>query len=122
MIEQVAAMVGAWPEARPRDVYEDMNEVTLAAFLVALFGADLSAHLEGEFTALTPQIMKGTIRQTILPPWALPANRAHAQRVARLRALIDQAIDHRAGRAAGPSSDAETAPHAAGCPHAAARE
>jgi pentalenene oxygenase len=132
MIGQVAAMVGAWSEARPRDVYEDMNEVTLAAFLVALFGADLPEHLEGEFTALMPEIMKGTIRQTILPPWVtrlpLPANRAHAQRVARLRALIDQAIDHRARRAAGPSSDveaasgAEAAPDAAGCPHAAARE
>ncbi|GGT83413.1 cytochrome P450 [Streptomyces coeruleorubidus] len=144
MIEQVAAMVGAWSEARPRDVYEDMNEVTLAAFLVALFGADLPEHLEGEFTALMPEIMKGTIRQTILPPWVtrlpLPANRAHAQRVARLRALIDQAIDHRASRAARSSSgaeadsdavtapgaeaaaDAETASNAAGCPHAAAPE
>ncbi|MGW0472211.1 cytochrome P450 [Streptomyces coeruleorubidus] len=144
MIEQVAAMVGAWSEARPRDVYEDMNEVTLAAFLVALFGADLPEHLEGEFTALMPEIMKGTIRQTILPPWVtrlpLPANRAHAQRVARLRALIDQAIDHRASRVAGSPSgaeavsdaitasgteaaaDAETAPDTAGCPHAAAPE
>jgi pentalenene oxygenase len=150
MIGQVAAMVGAWPEARPREVYEDMNEVTLAAFLVALFGADLPEHLEGEFTALMPEIMKGTIRQTILPPWAtrlpLPANRAHAQRVARLRALIDQAIDHRASRATGSSSGADTAPgadtasgrhtgsgadtasgseaapDAARCPHAAARE
>ncbi|MFH9008515.1 cytochrome P450 [Streptomyces afghaniensis] len=132
MIEQVTAMVGAWPEAGPREVYEDMNEVTLAAFLVALFGADLPDHLEGEFTALMPEIMKGTIRQTILPPWVtrlpLPANRAHAQRVAHLRALIDQAVEHRASRAAGSSSGtgtasgAETAPDAAGCPHAAARE
>ncbi|MFC8144002.1 cytochrome P450 [Streptomyces paradoxus] len=130
MIEQVAATVGAWPEARPREVYEDMNELTLAAFLVALFGADLPEHLAGEFTALMPDIMKGTIRQTLLPPWVtrlpLPANRAHAQRVARLRALIDQAIDHRARRAAGPSADADagvTAAADAGCPHvAAARE
>lgn len=128
MIEQVAAIVGAWPEGQPREVYEDMNEVTLAAFLVALFGADLPEHLAGEFTALMPDIMKGTIRQTILPPWVtrlpLPANRAHAERVARLRALIDQAIDHRASRAAGLSRDAAgTAPSDAGCPHAeAARE
>ncbi|MER5835675.1 cytochrome P450 [Streptomyces sp. NPDC002130] len=123
MIEQVASAVGAWPEGQPRDVYEDMNEVTLGAFLVALFGADLPEHLAGEFTALMPDIMKGTIRQTILPPWVtrlpLPANRAHAQRVARLRALIDQAIDHRRRRAAGPPSGA-TAPADAGCPHAAA--
>ncbi|MGX1623614.1 cytochrome P450 [Streptomyces sp. NPDC055506] len=126
MIAQVAAMVGAWPEAQPRDVYADMNDVTLAAFLVALFGADLPEHLEGEFTALMPEIMKGTIRQTILPPWVtrlpLPANRAHAQRVARLRALIDQAIDHRATRVTGLASGAAETPEAAGCPHAAALE
>ncbi|GAA2767569.1 cytochrome P450 [Streptomyces paradoxus] len=125
MIEQVTATVSAWPEGQPREVYEDMNEVTLAAFLVALFGADLPEHLAGEFTTLMPDIMKGTIRQTILPPWAtrlpLPANRAHAQRVARLRSLIDQAIDHRAGRADDPSSPAgATAASDAGCPHAAA--
>jgi pentalenene oxygenase len=124
MIEQVAATVGAWPEAQPRAVYEDMNEVTLAAFLVALFGADLPEHLAGEFTALMPEIMKGTIRQTILPPWVtrlpLPANRAHARRVARLRALIDQAIDHRASRPSGPPTDAGAAAAEAGCPHAAA--
>ncbi|MEU5394089.1 cytochrome P450 [Streptomyces tibetensis] len=123
MIEQVASAVGAWPEGQPRDVYEDMNEVTLGAFLVALFGADLPEHLAGEFTALMPDIMEGTIRQTILPPWVtrlpLPANRAHAQRVARLRALIDQAIDHRTRRAAGPPSGAAAAADA-GCPHAAA--
>ncbi|GAB2879165.1 cytochrome P450 [Streptomyces deserti] len=123
MIRQVRTIVGAWPEGQPRDVYADMNEVTLAAFLVALFGADLPGHLAGEFTSLMPRIMKGTIRQTILPPWAarlpLPANRAHAQRVARLRALIDEAVEHRLGRAARPAaSGTEAALGASGCPHA----
>jgi cytochrome P450 len=120
MIEQVRAIVGAWPPGGRRDVFADMNDVALAAFLVALFGADLSAHLEGEFTALMPEIMKATIRQIVLPPWILrlplPANRAHAERVARLRALIDRAIDHHAGVSA-PGSSAD-APEAAGCPHA----
>jgi cytochrome P450 len=117
MIEQVRAIVGAWPPGGTRDVFADMNDIALAAFLVALFGADLSAHLEGEFTALMPEIMKATIRQIILPPWILrlplPANRAHAERVARLRDLIDQAIDHHAGVGAPESTAAE----AAGCPH-----
>ncbi|MGW3700411.1 cytochrome P450 [Streptomyces sp. NPDC005056] len=71
------------------------------------------------------------MRQTILPPWItrlpLPANRAHADRVAQLRALIDQAIDHHADRSPGPapSADAVTADavsaDAQRCPHAAAR-
>ncbi|MFF9203628.1 cytochrome P450 [Streptomyces sp. NPDC014986] len=118
MIGQVRSMVGAWPEGQGRDVCEDMNRITLAAFLTALFGADLPADLEREFTSLMPEIMKGTIRQTLLPTWVtrlpLPANRAHAGRVARLRALVDRVIDHRTERAGGPS--------AAGCPHATARE
>ncbi|MFJ9539664.1 cytochrome P450 [Streptomyces sp. NPDC101225] len=123
MIEQVRTMVGAWTAAEPRDVLADMNEITLAAFLVAVFGADLPAHLEGEFTALMPDIMKGTIRQVVLPPWMtrlpLPANRAHADRVARLRTLIDQAIDHRMdGTAPGPAS-ADAASGAGACPYAA---
>ncbi|MFD6275143.1 cytochrome P450 [Streptomyces sp. NPDC060209] len=119
MIDQVSAMVGAWQDGEQRDVFADMNDVTLASFLVALFGTDLPAHLQGEFTRLMPEIMKGTIRQTILPSWVtrlpLPANRAHARRVARLRTLIDQAIDHHAGRLdAGTSIPGD----AAGCPHA----
>ncbi|MEV5436273.1 cytochrome P450 [Streptomyces sp. NPDC052682] len=125
MIDQVRTLVGAWTEGQPRDVYADMNEVTLAAFLVALFGADLPEHLAGEFTSLMPDIMKGTIRQTILPPWVtrlpLPANRAHAQRVARLRSLIDEAIDHRLSRVTRPQAPGTEAA-AAGCPHAAGQE
>lgn len=133
MIEQVRNAVGAWPAGVPRDVYADMNEVALSAFLVALFGADLPGHLEGEFVTLMPEIMKGAIRQTILPTWVtrlpLPANRAHADRVARLRALIDQAIDHHSVPSPGTGPSGGTAPAegvapgagAAGCPHATPR-
>ncbi|WP_277753171.1 cytochrome P450 [Streptomyces sp. M3] len=92
MIDRVRGMVAAWPEGVPRDVYADMNDITLAAFLIALFGTDLPDRLQSEFTSLMPEIMKGTIRQTVLPSWVarlpLPANRAHAERVERLRALI----------------------------------
>lgn len=69
MTEQVRAMVAAWRDGEHRDVYADMNDLTLATFLVALFGTDLPEHLQTEFTALMPAIMKGTIRQTVLPSW-----------------------------------------------------
>ncbi|MFD5540532.1 cytochrome P450 [Streptomyces sp. NPDC127079] len=120
MIDQVRTTVGAWPAAEPRDMFAGMNEITLATFLVAVFGADLSAGLEGEFTALMPEIMMGTIRQVVLPPWTtrlpLPANRAHAERVARPRTLIDRAIDHHAdvtapGSAAAAGVSVEFHPH-----------
>ncbi|MFF4116905.1 cytochrome P450 [Streptomyces sp. NPDC001714] len=125
MIDQVRSMVGAWEEDQLRDMFADMNDVTLAAFLVALFGMDLPANLQREFTVIMPVIMKEAIRQTILPPWVtrlpLPANRAHTHRVARLRALIDQAIDHHSGRSAGTSpATAHDPAEAAGCPHKAA--
>ncbi|TQJ85413.1 cytochrome P450 [Streptomyces sp. SLBN-31] len=128
MIEQVRTMVSGWPAHEPRDMFAGMNEITLATFLVAVFGADLPAHLEGEFTALMPEIMRGTIRQVILPPWIsrlpLPANRAHTDRVARLRALIDQAIDHHtaprgsawADGTSGPASE-DGATGTEACPH-----
>ncbi|WP_234388566.1 cytochrome P450 [Streptomyces sp. AS58] len=124
MIDQVRTMVGSWREGEHRDVYADMNDITLAAFLVALFGTDLPAHLQAEFTSLMPAIMKGTIRRTILPSWInrlpLPANRAHAERVAQLRALIDQAIDHRGRQEPDRASGTVDAPdRPAGCPHVA---
>lgn len=124
MIDQVRAMVGSWQAGEERDVYADMNDITLAAFLTALFGTDLPDHLQAEFTALMPPIMKGTIRQTVLPPWItrlpLPVNRAHAERVARLRTLIDQAIAHhgRHMQQTGPRGS-QTASPITQCPHAA---
>ncbi|PWI18461.1 cytochrome P450 [Streptomyces sp. Act143] len=123
MIDQARSMVGAWQEGQLRDVFADMNDVTLAVFLVALFGADLPTHLQREFTTLMPELMKGAIRQTVLPPWVtrlpLPANRAHTRGIARLRALMDQAIDHRSG---GPESTTPDPAEAAGCPHRAATD
>ncbi|SNX55765.1 pentalenene oxygenase [Streptomyces sp. TLI_55] len=123
MIEQARAMVAGWDEGQLRDVFADMNDVTLAAFLVALFGADLPAHLQREFTTLMPELMKGAIRQTVLPPWVtrlpLPANRAQARGIARLRALMDQAIDHRSTRSTETPADVA---EAGGCPHQAAAD
>jgi pentalenene oxygenase len=121
MTDRIGSMVGAWPANERRDVFADMNDLALAAFLVALFGTDLPETLQAEFTALMPAVMKGTIRQTVLPGWAtrlpLPANRAHAERVARLRTLIDLVIDHHDTAPTGASStDAGTGQ---ACPHAA---
>ncbi|WP_424922439.1 cytochrome P450 [Streptomyces sp. wa53] len=120
MIDQVRAMVTSWPEESRRDVFADMNDVALAVFLVALFGDGLPAHLQGEFTALMPEIMKGTIRQTVLPSWLtrlpLPAHQAHAERVRRLRELVDQAIEHRTASAPAHRPAAEL-PQPPACPH-----
>ncbi|WP_406337458.1 cytochrome P450 [Streptomyces sp. NBC_00649] len=118
MIEHVRAATDTWTDGVARDTYDDMNDLTLSTFLVALFGSGLPAHVEEEFTSLMPAIMRGTIRQTILPGWMtklpLPANRAHEQRVARLRALIDQAIDHHHAQLSAPAPAASEAP--IGCP------
>lgn len=128
MIDQVRELVDDWAEGAPRDTLADMTELTLAAFLSALFGSDLPAHLQHDFIELMPPIMRGTIRQTILPSWVtrlpLPANRAHAARVAQLRQLIDQAIDHRAQALAGRPSEHESPSRDvqdAQCPHAATK-
>ncbi|MHA5047802.1 cytochrome P450 [Streptomyces sp. SD15] len=118
MIEHVRAATAAWTPGTPRETYEDMNDLTLSTFLVALFGSGLPSHVEEEFTSLMPTIMRGTIRQTILPGWVtklpLPANRAHERHVARLRALIDQAIDHHRAQLAVAAPVAAAPP--AGCP------
>ncbi|GGX90886.1 cytochrome P450 [Streptomyces fructofermentans] len=102
MIEHVRAATAEWTPGVPRDTYEDMNDLALSTFLVALFGSDLPDRVRAEFGGLMPAIMRGTIRQTILPGWVtrlpLPSNRAHAKRVARLRALIDETIDHHRAR------------------------
>ncbi|WP_432166890.1 cytochrome P450 [Streptomyces sp. bgisy031] len=115
MIDHVRTATAAWTPGVARDTYADMNDLALSTFLVALFGSGLPTHVQAEFTGLMPAIMRGTIRQTILPGWVtrlpLPANRAHAHRVARLRALIDQAIDHhRAQLSASGPADAEAPP------------
>ncbi|NGO10981.1 cytochrome P450 [Streptomyces sp. HC44] len=119
MVEQVRALVSSWGEGQERDVYADMNEVTLAAFLTALFGTNLPDRLAAEFTQLMPVIMRGTIRQTILPPWVtrlpLPANRAHEANLRRLRAIIDQATDHARGSHHAAPDAAVSA--ARDCPH-----
>jgi cytochrome P450 len=118
MIDHVREATAAWAPGVARETYEDMNDLTLSTFLVALFGTGLPAHVEEEFTGLMPAIMRGTIRQTILPGWVtklpLPANRAHERRVARLRALIDQAIDHHRAQLSAAAPAASEAP--VGCP------
>jgi pentalenene oxygenase len=98
MIGLVRRLVGQWPESEPRAVFEEMNELVLAAFLVALFGTDLPDAVGREFPRLLPEIMRGTIRHTVLPGWLaglpLPAQRRYHAAMARLRQLVDETIDH----------------------------
>ncbi|OUD05081.1 cytochrome P450 [Streptomyces swartbergensis] len=119
MVERVRAMVLSWGEGQERDVHADMNEVTLAAFLVALFGTNLPDRLATEFPQLMPVIMRGTIRRTIQPPWVtrlpLPANRTHERNVRRLRVIVGQAIDH--ARGSHNADPLPAAPMTSGCPH-----
>lgn len=96
MIELVERHTNAWAEGEPRAIHSEMNDLTLAAFLVALFGTDLPTQLEDGFTKLLPEIMRGTIRQTVLPGWLaaipLPAQRAYRTNLVRLRELVDETI------------------------------
>ncbi|MFE7012661.1 cytochrome P450 [Streptomyces sp. NPDC057651] len=118
MIDHVRTVTGAWTPGVTRETHADMNDLTLSTFLVALFGSGLPDRVAEEFTSLMPAIMRGTIRQTILPGWVtklpLPANRAHEQHVARLRALIDQAIEHHRAQLSAAAPAASEAP--VGCP------
>ncbi len=118
MIDHVRTATAGWTPGVARETYEDMNDLALSTFLVALFGPGLPATVQEEFTRLMPAIMRGTIRQTILPGWVtklpLPANRAHERRVARLRVLIDRAIDHQRAQLSAESPPAAQAPP--GCP------
>jgi cytochrome P450 len=97
MIALVRELVGRWPEGEARPVFEEMNELMLAAFLVALFGTELPGEVGREFPRLLPEIMRGTIRQTVLPGWLaglpLPAQRRYRAAMARLRQLVDETID-----------------------------
>ena len=98
MIGLVAERTRAWSEGEPRAIHDEMNDLTLAAFLVALFGTDLPEAVGREFPRLLPEIMRGTIRQTVLPGWLarlpLPAQRRYQANLVRLRELVDETIDH----------------------------
>jgi pentalenene oxygenase len=97
MIDLVYELVDAWPEGAARPVHHEMNDLTLSAFLAALFGTRLPAQVKQEFTALLPEVMRGTIRQTVLPGWMaalpLPAQRRYRANLARLRELVDETIE-----------------------------
>jgi pentalenene oxygenase len=98
MIGLVEARTRAWPEGTARAIHDEMNDLTLGAFLVALFGTDLPDAVGREFPRLLPEIMRGTIRQTVLPGWLarlpLPAQRRYRANLVRLRELVDETIDH----------------------------
>jgi cytochrome P450 len=110
MIAHVAQLVDAWTEGVARPVNQEMNDLTLSVFLVALFGTALPAGTREEFIRVLPRVMAGTIRQTILPGWfsalPLPAHRRYRADLARLRDLVDHTIEHgERGQAGAPAGD-----------------
>ncbi|SEG99757.1 pentalenene oxygenase [Nonomuraea solani] len=99
MIDLVRQRTTRWHAGTPLRIHQEMRELTLAAFLTALFGTGVPAVIQREFTALLPKIMAGTLLQTILPAWLttlpLPFNHRHRTRLTRLRTLVDETIDER---------------------------
>lgn len=97
MISLVQQLIDAWPENESRAMHDEMSQLSLAAFLVALFGDGLPAAVKAEFPVLLPKIMHGIIRQAVMPGWLaslpIPAQRRYRESLARLRELIDETID-----------------------------
>ncbi|MGW2818914.1 cytochrome P450 [Streptomyces sp. NPDC001415] len=117
MIGQARELVGSWDEGVTRqNVLDDVSELTLRMFLVALFGAEVPARVQREIRQLVPVVMHGAGRQALLPGWLtrlpLPATTAQARNVARLRELADQVIELNQGTKGAPT----------GCPLTAVRE
>jgi cytochrome P450 len=112
VIRRVRDLVESWPEDQPLEICEEMDAITLAAFLAALFGTDLPAEVGTEFRRLVPVMMRGTLYHTLLPSWVtkipLPAQRRYLACRTRLRELVDIAIDAHQTRLNGHPDGAES--------------
>lgn len=110
MIGLVGDLTRRWREGEPLTVFDEMNNLVFAAFLVALFGSGLPPQVGRDFPRLMPVIMRGTIRHAVLPGWfadlPLPSELRFRASMARLRQLVDDAID-RYQRSAGDASRPE---------------
>lgn len=97
MIGLVGDLTGQWPQSEPFTVFDEMNNLVFAAFLVALFGTGLPPEVGRDFPRLMPVIMRGTIRHAVLPRWLanlpMPSELRFRASMARLRQLVDDAIE-----------------------------
>lgn len=97
MMEAVRGVAESWAEGRPREISQELDALTMAAFLAALFGADMPAEVNEEFRRLVPVMMRGTIYHMFLPQWLaalpLPPQRRYEACRRRLRELVDVVID-----------------------------
>jgi len=97
MIGLVGQLTRQWPDGEPLTVFDEMNNLVFAAFLVALFGTGLPPEIGRDFPRLMPVIMRGTIRHAVLPGWfaglPMPSELRFRASMARLRRLVDDAID-----------------------------
>jgi cytochrome P450 len=97
MIGLVGDLTRQWRESEPLTVFDEMNNLVFAAFLVALFGTGLSPQVGRDFPRLMPVIMRGTIRHAVLPGWLadlpMPSELRFRASMSRLRQLVDETID-----------------------------
>ncbi|WP_370219147.1 cytochrome P450 [Kitasatospora sp. GAS1066B] len=106
MFDVARAAVASWAEGVPRELDEDMQELTLSVFLAALLGSEPPAEVRRRFQRVLPDVMAGTIRQTVLPAYLgripTPTQRRQQRGLVELRASISDLVDaHEHRRPAG---------------------
>jgi len=110
MLDLARSVVAAWPEGIARELDDDMEELTLSVFLAALLGAEPSTAVRQRFQRVLPDVMAGTIRQTVLPAWIgnipTPTQRRYRHSLTRLRAAIGDLVEeHRLSRGTAGSGE-----------------
>ena len=97
MFDVARAAVSSWTEGAPRELDDDMQELTLSVFLAALLGSQPPPAVRRRFQQVLPDVMAGTIRQTILPEFLgkIPTatQRRQQRALVELRASISDLVD-----------------------------
>ncbi|MEU6554401.1 cytochrome P450 [Streptomyces sp. NPDC046915] len=114
MFDVARSVVAAWPEGIARELDNDMQELTLSVFLAALLGTEPSTAVRQRFQRVLPDVMAGTIRQTVLPAWIgdvpTPTQRRYRRSLTELRAAIGDLVDeHQRSRGDAGSSEGRSA-------------
>ncbi|PRY39812.1 cytochrome P450 [Umezawaea tangerina] len=97
MIEVARSVVDGWAAGEPRELHDDMQELTLSVFLAALLGTEPPEATRRRIQRVLPDVMAGTIRATILPPWLgsvpTPTQRRQRDSFTELRDAIGDLVD-----------------------------